>query len=305
MDCCNDTGLGWVARWFGFTDYVPTVPQLYWNVDGNEQRYHLLCKQLHKLVCYADMLGQKINIDHETVDALEKEFEKFKESGFLDYYEQQLSEWIDLHMPTLIAQAMKMVWFGLTDMSDEYPGHFVAYIPESWQDITFDTSMTDENYGCLILAYTEEETYYTPTRSYDVLDELLNEMNSRIDEVDTRVIANTDAIDDAETELNSQDVRITANADAISSQDVRITANADAISSQDARITANANAISSQDVRITANADAISANAGNIGELQSDMQTVHGNIVTLNTFMSHAETDLDRINTTLYTDMGE
>ena len=209
MDCCNDTGLGWVARWFGFTDYVPTVPQLYWNVDGNEQRYHLLCKQLHKLVCYADMLGQKINIDHDAIDALEKEFEKFKESGFLDYYEQQLADWIDLHMPTLIAQAMKMVWFGLTDMSDEYPGYFVAYIPESWQDITFDTSMVDdENYGCLILACTDEQTYYTPTKSYDVLDDLLNEMNAKIDGVDARITANTDAIDSAETRIaeNADDI---------------------------------------------------------------------------------------------------
>lgn len=231
MDCCNDTGLGWVARWFGFTDYVPTVPQLYWNVDGNEQRYHLLCKQLHKLVCYADMLGQKINIDHEAVDALEKEFEKFKESGFLDYYEQQLADWINLHMPTLIAQAMKMVWFGLTDMSDEYPGHFVAYIPESWQDITFDTSMTDdENYGCLILAYTDEQTYYTPTRSYDVLDELLEGIKSEIDAMRGQVVANTASIDAAETQLTNQDVRITDNAS-------RINANAQAITTLNTSMT--------------------------------------------------------------------
>lgn len=277
MDCCNDTGLSWVARWLGFTDYVPTVPQLYWNVDGNEQRYHLLCKQLHKLICYADMLGMRINLDHETVAELESEFEEFKASGFLDYYEEQLEEWINLHMPTLIAQAMKMVWFGLTDMADEYPGYFVAYIPESWQDIIFDTSMEDENYGCLILAYTDEQTYYTPTESYDVLDKLLNEMNERIDAMDTRVIANADAIDNAETQLDNQDARITANADAISANELAI----------------------------DENAQAINENASDIDELQNDMQTAQGNIVTLNTFMTSAETNLERINTTLYTNLGE
>lgn len=277
MDCCNDTGLSWVARWLGFTDYVPTVPQLYWNVDGNEQRYHLLCKQLHKLICYADMLGMRINLDHETVAKLESEFEEFKASGFLDYYEKQLEEWINLHMPALIAQAMKMVWFGLTDMTDDYPGYFVAYIPESWQDIIFDTSMTDENYGCLILAYTDEQTYYTPSGSYDVLDELLNEMNARIDAMDTRVIANADAIGNAETQLDNQDARITANADAISANELAI----------------------------DENAQAINENASDIDELQNDMQTAQGNIVTLNTFMTSAETNLERINTTLYTNLGE
>lgn len=277
MGCCNDTGHSWVARWLGFTDYVPTVPQLYWNVDGNEQRYHLLCKQLHKLICYADMLGMRINLDHETVAELESEFEEFKASGFLDYYEEQLEEWINLHMPTLIAQAMKMVWFGLTDMADEYPGYFVAYIPESWQDIIFDTSMEDENYGCLILAYTDEQTYYTPTESYDVLDKLLNEMNERIDAMDTRVIANADAIDNAETQLDNQD----------------------------ARITTNANAISANERAIAENAQAINENASDIDDLQNDMQTAQGNIVTLNTFMTSAEPDLERINTTLYTNLGE
>jgi hypothetical protein len=298
MDCCNDTGLGWVARWFGFTDYVPTVPQLYWNVDGNEQRYHLLCKQLHKLVCYADMLGQKINIDHETIDGLEKEFEKFKESGFLDYYEQQLAKWINLHMPTLIAQAMKMVWFGLTDMTDDYPGYFVAYIPESWQDITFGTSMTDENYGCLILAYTDEQTYYTPTKSYDVLDELLNEMEEQIGAMDTRVSANADAIGNAETQLTSQDARITDNAGRINANAQAIAENtADIVELQENMQTAQGNIVELQENMQTAQ--------GNIVELQENMQTAQGNIVNLNTFMNSAETDLERINTTLYTNLGE
>lgn len=150
MSCCGNTGLSWVARWFGFTDYVPTVPQLYWNVDGNEQRYHLLCKQLHKLVCYADMLGQKINLNHEMIERLETEFEKFKESGFVDYYAAQIEAWIQANMERLISEAIKMVFFGLTE-----DGYFCAYIPKSWAGIIFDTGAVygDDDYGCLILEY--------------------------------------------------------------------------------------------------------------------------------------------------------
>ena len=150
MSCCGNTGLSWVARWFGFTDYVPTVPQLYWDVDGNEQRYHLLCKQLHKLVCYADMLGQKINLNHEQINKLEAEFEKFKESGFLDYYAVQIEAWINANMERLISEAIKMVFFGLTE-----DGYFCAYIPKSWAGIIFDTGAVygNDDYGCLILEY--------------------------------------------------------------------------------------------------------------------------------------------------------
>lgn len=150
MDCCGNTGLSWVARWFGFTDYVPTVPQLYWDVDGNEQRYHLLCLQLHKLVCYADMLGQKINLNHELINQLESEFEKFKESGFVDYYAAQIEAWIQANMERLISESIKMVFFGLTE-----DGYFCAYIPKSWAGIIFDTGAVygDDDYGCLILTY--------------------------------------------------------------------------------------------------------------------------------------------------------
>lgn len=157
MDCCSPGNGLWVPRWFGFTDYVPTVPQLYWNVDGNEQRYHLLCKQLHKLVCYADMMGQKIEVTHEDVARLEAEFEKFKESGFLDYYEQQIEAWINANMPEIIGKYIRMVFFGLT-----LDGHFVAYIPQgsAWDDIIFDTGMNydADNYGRLMLYYATDSS---------------------------------------------------------------------------------------------------------------------------------------------------
>lgn len=153
MACCDNNIDYFAPRWSSFLDFVPTVPQLYWNVDGNEQRYHLLCKQLHKLVCYADMLGVKINIDHESIEKLEAEFEEFKESGFLDYYEQQIERWVNENLELLYKLLVKQVFFGLTDN-----GYFCAYIPESWSDITFDTGMQYGrfDYGRLILRFTAD-----------------------------------------------------------------------------------------------------------------------------------------------------
>lgn len=140
----------WVPWFAGFTEFTPTIPKMYWDVESQEQRIHTICKQLHKLVCYADMLGDKININREDIDELQRLFEQFMESGFDDYYAEQVEKWIDEHLEFIYDHTIKQIYFGLTD-----DGYFVAYIPESWDDITFDTIMnySDANYGALTLSY--------------------------------------------------------------------------------------------------------------------------------------------------------
>lgn len=191
MDCCDHhSGLGWVARWMGFTDYVPTVPQLYWNVDGNEQRYHLLCKQLHKLVCYADMLGQKIDLDHAAIDELERQFEEFKESGFLDYYEKQIEAWIDDNVALLFERFAKQVYFGLTST-----GYFCAYVPDSWEEIEFDTGMVPNrfDYGRLILRFNADGSgVIDNTGRYD--DANTEGILARLNALEARVFRNENTL---------------------------------------------------------------------------------------------------------------
>lgn len=149
-ECCRPEPYRWLSTFRGFTDFTTAIPKLYFDVDSAEQRYHLLCEQLHKLICYIDYVGDKVNIDHNEIEKLKEQFQKFMESGFEDYYIEQIYKWIDDHMEELITYAVKMVFFGLTD-----DGYFVAYIPDSWDEILFDTGAvygTDE-YGRLILNY--------------------------------------------------------------------------------------------------------------------------------------------------------
>lgn len=69
---------------------------------------------------------------------------------------QALYDWASEHLIDLVGATIKNVFFGLTD-----DGHFVAYIPDSWSDITFNTSYYDiilsdhpeVDYGHLILSY--------------------------------------------------------------------------------------------------------------------------------------------------------
>jgi hypothetical protein len=109
-----------------------------------------MCKELHKICEYANMLGINLNLTHKMVEELEKTFDKFKESGFEDYYKEQLQTWIETHLPELFTLFVKQVYFGLTD-----DGYFCAYIPDSWSDIQFDTGANygQFDYGRLILRF--------------------------------------------------------------------------------------------------------------------------------------------------------
>ena len=64
-----------------------------------------------------------------------------------------ITDWITLHFYDIVGDMTKMVFFGLTDS-----GYFVAYIPESWNDIIFRTTGFDTDYfgfdyGHLVLSY--------------------------------------------------------------------------------------------------------------------------------------------------------
>ena len=80
--------------------------------------------------------------------------DEFNAGHFTEPFITNLKEWIVNNVNDLISYAIKNVWFGLTDS-----GYFVAYIPDSWNDITFNTIGYDidvedsANYGRLCLSY--------------------------------------------------------------------------------------------------------------------------------------------------------
>ena len=85
----------------------------------------------------------------------QKEYEELKSfmdalvaGDFPPEMEAALRKWCVENVNEIINDTIKQVWFGLTDS-----GYFVAYIPESWSDITFDTidDYDDPNYGHLVL----------------------------------------------------------------------------------------------------------------------------------------------------------
>lgn len=73
-----------------------SIPTLYWDAFSEEQRIHAICKQLGKVIAYADYLG--INVD-DIASRL-----KAIEEGQLDpYIIAKIEEWFEDNQPAIIA----------------------------------------------------------------------------------------------------------------------------------------------------------------------------------------------------------
>ena len=107
---------------------------------------------LIKTAKYVEAVAENVNawkVQHE------KDYEELKalvdamaSGDFPEGMEEALIQWCVDNVNNIIDETIKQVWFGLTQ-----DGYFVAYVPESWQDITFSTIDDYDNpyYGHLVL----------------------------------------------------------------------------------------------------------------------------------------------------------
>ena len=113
--------------------------------DDSLSYYEVLCK----VVDYVNALIKTENEIFSTIDKMQADIKVLQDwvDNFDENAEKVLREIIDKYIAT-------MVFFGLTD-----DGYFVAYIPDSWDDITFRTTELDifldiePEYGHLVLVY--------------------------------------------------------------------------------------------------------------------------------------------------------
>lgn len=152
----------------GITNFTPSIPKFYWDVDSQEQGIKQLWKIIAKLMDYSNEIGTQTNINTADVATLKELFAKFIKSGFEDYYADLLRAWLDNNVQVVYDRLAKQVYFGLTD-----DGYFCAYVPDGWSDITFDTGAVygTPEYGRLILGFDATGSGIIPARSdYRTLD---------------------------------------------------------------------------------------------------------------------------------------
>lgn len=150
MSSCGPCSPGGLAPFPGFVPSAPVIPKLYWDAISQEQRIRRICEMLHKIFDYASQLGIAVNTDHATLERLLADFETFKESGFLDYYEEQLVLYIETHFNELMSKMLNAgVFFGLTE-----DGYFCANVAHQLAFV-LDTIMdySSDDYGRLTITY--------------------------------------------------------------------------------------------------------------------------------------------------------
>lgn len=92
----------------------------------------------------------KLEIDNEAMMQL---YNEIMAGDFPDPIKEGFSLWMRENALDIVGELATMVFFGLTD-----DGYFVAYVPESWDDLQFgttglDTFPVDIGYGHLTISY--------------------------------------------------------------------------------------------------------------------------------------------------------
>lgn len=169
-----------VPLWPAFFPSAPVVPKLYYDALSPEQRIKKLCEELHRLCEYANLLGVNINLDHQSIAQLQNDFQRFIDGEYDQYYKDVIYKWIQDNFADLISAGVRQVFFGLT--SD---GYFCAYIPDAWDDISFDTGAVygRSDYGRLILRFEADPAARNPIdNTYNVGSYSLNAVARKLKE---------------------------------------------------------------------------------------------------------------------------
>ena len=113
-----------------------------------------LIKKVGELLeCCNEMQDWKTQHE-EAYNELKQFYDNILAGNFPDSIIAAFNNWMKANAADIVGEMIKMVFFGLTDS-----GYFVAYIPESWEDIIFNTTEYDINvplmpeYGHLVLSY--------------------------------------------------------------------------------------------------------------------------------------------------------
>ena len=134
-----------MAFW-GFTDFYPYT-------DFHELNLDTVLKILHDVTISVKEVRKILD---EYVDSADKFLELYNamlNGDFPQPVQDAFNKWMRENALDLVGDLVHMVFFGLTD-----DGYFVAFIPESWDDITFGTTGLDDfqagiPYGHLTLSY--------------------------------------------------------------------------------------------------------------------------------------------------------
>lgn len=135
-------------KWCNFLHILPAV------YDDSMSYYETLCAigaKLNQVINSFNNLDESMQGFVDTLNELIESYNEFTENEELRF-DEFIDRWLNNNYQRLIGiVSVHSVYFGLNDT-----GNLVAYVPENWSDIIFDTGMnySDTNtYGRLILRF--------------------------------------------------------------------------------------------------------------------------------------------------------
>lgn len=127
--------------------------------DDSLSYYEVVCKVAKILNTHTDLLNamqETLNLHTSQIQEIQQWIQDFNAGNLNPQLQDWIKQWIDANLQLIFTHTAKQVFFGLT--SD---GYFVAYIPQSWDDIIFDTGhdYTKDTYGRLILRWNTDSVH--------------------------------------------------------------------------------------------------------------------------------------------------
>ena len=131
---------------------------MFWNeypyTDFHELNLSWTLKTIRSLMDAVKQIDGWIENHQTEYEELKELYDQITSGNFPDSIKEAFAEWMEDNALDLVGELVKMVIFNITD-----DGYFVAYIPESWDDIIFNTTGLDitlalqPEYGHLVLSY--------------------------------------------------------------------------------------------------------------------------------------------------------
>lgn len=102
---------------------------------------------------YQKKIDAQIKTVNDTVKKCYDEVQKLINGDYIESYVTALAKWIDNNLQVMVSRVVTYVWFAIDEN-----GYFVAYIPDQWDFVNFDTELNpdDEDYGKLRLLWEPE-----------------------------------------------------------------------------------------------------------------------------------------------------
>lgn len=131
---------------YGFTNKYPYT-------DMHELNLDWILKVVYEATASATDIRDrldKLELDNEAMMQL---YNEIMAGNFPEPVKEGFTIWMKAHGLEIIGELATMILFGLTD-----DGYFVAFVPESWDDLQFgttglDTFPEDIGYGHLTISY--------------------------------------------------------------------------------------------------------------------------------------------------------